>query len=171
MLGKLLLAALLATALSSAQGRRGGGMGDDEGGADVFRPPQLTRDHLLAEKLKLDKGQKEQLQGILKAAAEEAGPLRTQMGNARIQLAGALIEGKGDQAVQQAQEAYSALAAQMAGIEAKAFAKICAMLKPNQQSRATQGFELLAGLIEVQEARGHGTAGGAGPDERGERGR
>ncbi len=165
MLGRLLLAALVAAALASAQGRRGGGMGDDMENMQTMRAPQPGKAYLLAERLKLDKDQKVQLQSILTAAAEEAGPLRTEMGKARVALAGALIEGKGDQNVQQAQAAYSALAARMAGIEAKAFAKICAMLKPNQQSRAVQGFELLAGLME-ERGGGRETTGGGGRGER-----
>lgn len=172
MLGKMLLAALLATALASAQrgGNRGGGMGDETGGMPAMRVSQPNRALLLAEKLKLDKDQKQELQNILMAAAEEAAPLRSQITNARVQLAGAMIEGKGDEAVKRAQEACSALAAQVAGIEAKAFAKLYALLKPNQQAKAAQGFELLAGMLEQPGGRGRGMAGGGERGGRGERG-
>jgi Spy/CpxP family protein refolding chaperone len=167
MFGRLLWAALLAATLAYAQrGGRGGGMGDDMGSMGVMRVRQPTRAQVLADKLKLNKGQKQELQNILMAAAEEAGPLRTQIGNARVQLAGAIIEGKGDQAVKQAQDAYSVLAAQMTGVEAKAFAKIYALLKPNQQSRASQGFELMAGIFQ-QPGRGRSEGRGEGRGERG----
>ena len=164
MFGRLLLAALLAAAMAYAQrgGGRGSGMGGDEsGGMSMMRVQQPTKAQLLADKLKLDKEQKQELQNILMAAVEEAGPLRTQIGNARVQLAGAIIEGKGDEAVKQAQGAYSALAAQMTGVEAKAFAKIYAMLKPNQQAKAAQGFEVMAGIFQPS-GRGRGEGRGEG---------
>jgi heavy-metal resistance protein len=158
MFGRLLLAAWLAAAMAYAQrggGRSSGMGGDDSGGMVLMQTQQPTKAQLLADKLKLDKEQKQELQNILMAAAEEAGPLRTQIGNARVQLAGAIIESKGDEAVKQAQGAYSALAAQMTGVEAKAFAKIYAMLKPNQQSKAAQGFEVMAGIFQPA-GRGRG---------------
>jgi hypothetical protein len=156
MLGRILLMTALSATLGLAQrgGMRGGGMGGGDMGG--MRPAQPNRAQLLADKLKLDKDQKEELQNILAAAVEEAAPLRSQINNARVQLAGALIQGKGEDSIQQAQQAYAALAAQLAGIEAKSFAKLCALLKPNQQSRASQGFELLASLLEQPATRGRG---------------
>jgi hypothetical protein len=56
---------------------------------------------------------------------------------------------------------YSALAAQMDGVEAEAFGKIYAMLKPNQQSKAEVGFELMAGMFESA-GRGQGAGAGMG---------
>lgn len=157
MFERLLLAMLLAVSMASAQrgGKRGGGMGDEMDAMSTRTAPP-NRAQLLADKLKLDKEQKQELQNILSAAAEEAGPLRSQITNARVQLAGTLIEGKGDDATKQAQEAYGTLAAQLASIEAKAFAKVYALLKSNQQSHASEGFELLAGMLEQPGGRGRG---------------
>jgi hypothetical protein len=45
----------------------------------------------------------------------------------------------------------------MTSIEAEAFGKLYALLKPNQQAKAPQAFELMAGLFA-----GGGMQGGAG---------
>ena len=169
MYGKLLLTLFMAAGLALAQGGRGrgGGMEDMENMASMRSAPP-GRDELLAEKLKLDKDQKLQLHDILMAATQETAPLRSQISNARVQLATAIIEAKSDDSIKQAQQAYSSVAAQLAGIEEKTFAKIYAMLKPNQQSRASQGFELLATMFEQPAGRGRGD--GAGRGDRGQRG-
>ncbi len=170
MLGKLLAAGLLASLAFAQGGRsRGGGMGGDESGMPEIRRAQPTKAQVLADKLKLDKDQRQELQNILMAAVEEVNPLRNQMGQARVQMAGALIEGKGEGAIKQAQDAYGALAAQLAGVEAKTFAKVYALLKPNQQSRATQNYDLLAELFEQSGGRGRGASGGGAGQGRGER--
>ncbi len=166
MYGKLLLTLFMAAGLALAQGGRGrGGNTDDMENMSTVRSAPPSRDQLLAEKLKLDKEQKEQLHEILVAATQETAPLRSQISNARVQLATVIIENKGEDAVKQAQEAYTGAAAQLAGIEEKTFAKIYAMLKPNQQPHASQGFELLAGMFEQPGGRGRGN--GAGRGERG----
>jgi hypothetical protein len=55
----------------------------------------------------------------------------------------------------------------MTGIEAEAFGKLCALLKPNQQAKAPQAFELLVGVLA-----GGGQGGGmGGGSERGRGGR
>ena len=56
----------------------------------------------------------------------------------------------GNQEEQKAVEgAYAVAAAKMAGIEAGAFAKVYATLKPNQQSNAAQAFGLIAGFAVI----------------------
>ena len=140
---------------------------DDMENMSSMRSTPPSRDQLLAEKLKLDKEQKQQLHDILMAATQETAPLRSQISNARVQLATAIIENKSEDAVKQAQAAYSNVAAQLAGIEEKTFAKIYAILKPNQQPRASQGFELLATMFEQPAGRGRGD--GAERGQRGER--
>jgi hypothetical protein len=64
-----------------------------------------------------------------------------------VQLAQALIEAKGEPDVKKAQDSVTDVSAQLTAVEAKAFTKIYAMLKPNQQSRAPQAFELMAGMF------------------------
>ena len=50
----------------------------------------------------------------------------------------------------------------MTNIEAEAFGKIYALLKPNQQSKAPQAFELMAGMFAGAPA-GRVAAAAAGP--------
>ena len=88
---RLLLTAMLATTLVSAQGgkkRGGSGMG---GGMPVQRPSKLEE---FADRLKLTKEQKVEVQTLLSAAMEESAPLRDQMDKGRVAIAGAMIEGK-----------------------------------------------------------------------------
>jgi hypothetical protein len=54
---------------------------------------------------------------------------------------------------------YATVCATMTGMEADAFGKIYALLKPNQQSKAPQAFELMAGMFA---GGGMGGVGGRG---------
>jgi Spy/CpxP family protein refolding chaperone len=155
------LAATLASAQRGGGGGRGGGMGGDMGAVGMGMPmPRQTKADQVADKLKLSKEQKEELGQILSAGAEQAAPLRGQLGNARVQLAGVLIEGKGEADLKKAQDAVADVSAQIASVETKAFAKIYAMLKPNQQPKAPQAFELMAGMFS--QGGGRGPGGGMG---------
>jgi hypothetical protein len=53
-------------------------------------------------------------------------------------------------------DAYAVSAARMASIETAAFQKVYALLEPNQQSRAPQAFELMAGFFQSGPVRGGG---------------
>jgi hypothetical protein len=163
MFWRIVLAAALAAGLSFAQGTMGGGgmnggqmggSGTGRGGAGMggdtsmggggMRPQRQSPFEVFADKLKLNKDQKTEALSILQDAAKEIGPVRDQMQQTRQNLAGALISGQTGEPVDQLIKAYAPLASQAAGIEAKAFAKICKMLKPNQEKSAAQAFELLA---------------------------
>ncbi len=155
MTGRLLLAALLAVSAASAQ--RGGGRGDatNADGTPMnlggrFPASRETRFETISSKLKLNKAQKAEVEAILNAARQEAVPLRGAMSRGRQAIAVALVQGKPGDA-EQAESAYAALAAKMTGIETSAFAKIYATLKPNQQSRAGQAFEIMSGMFLVAE--------------------
>jgi hypothetical protein len=167
MLAKLLLAAMLAISLGSAQGRGGGGRGgrgggDDMGGGMARMAARQTRGEQLRDKLGLNKEQQEEAQKLLIAASGDAGPIRGEMEKARVQIAGALIEGKSDEEVKKSLAAYAAAAAQMTSLEAKVFAGIYATLKPKQQAKAEQSFEILSGIFNVQPGGGAGGGGGMG---------
>ena len=54
----------------------------------------------------------------------------------------------------------------MTGIEAEAFGKLYALLKPNQQSKALQAFELMAGLFAGTGMPGGGAGRGRGGEGR-----
>ena len=173
MLAKLCLTALLAATLASAQGGRGGGGGggmEGEGGGGMRgesgmgggmpRVQRQSKLDMIADKLKLNKDQKEQLQTILRAGMEQARPVAEQITKGREVIAGAIINGKSDDEIKKMMEQYAGLAAQMTAVETEAFTKVYALLKPNQQSKAPAAFELMAGIFS-------GSAGGGRSQGRG----
>lgn len=174
MLKKFVLACLMAAGLASAQeemgggGSRGGGggRGGDMGGMGGMggaMPRKATKTELFVDKLKLNQEQKEEAQKILSAALERLGAVRMEMDDRRAKIAGALIDGKSEADVKTLLDQYTVSYAQMMKIQADAFAKILATLKPNQTSKADQAFELLSGMFTASGARGgRGGPGGAG---------
>jgi hypothetical protein len=110
-----------------------------------------------ASRLRLD--QKEQVPRVAEIfndAAAEAAPVGRQMLQLRQDLLNVeLSDGAPDR--QAIIDAYTAAAARMVSIEAAAFEQVYALLKPNQQSRAPQAFELMAGFFQSGPVR---TAGG-----------
>lgn len=182
MLARWLPAAILAATLASAQrgggggmeggmegggGARGGGPGGEGGMGMAGGTPRVQRQSKLdtiADKLKLNKEQKQQVETIFQAAMEEARPVAEQIAKAREAIASAMIDGKsGDDAGKMLTQ-YAILAGQMTSIETKAFGKVYALLKPNQQSKAPAAFELMAGMFG-----GQGTGGGRGRGRDGDR--
>jgi len=170
MLARLFLTAILTTTLASAQRGGGGEMGGEgmgggrrgsEGmGMEMPRVQRQSKLDVFADKLKLNKEQKEQVATIFQAAMEEARPANEQIQKGRESIAGAMIGGKGDDDVKKMMEQYAGLAAQMTAIEAKAFGKVYALLKPNQQSKAPAAFETMAGMFGEQPGgRGRGRGG------------
>ena len=159
MLVRLLLTLTLAASFASAQGGRGGGGGGGgEGGmggggaaggmgGGMPRPQRQSKQDLLFEKLKLSKEQKEQAQQIVSATMEKSATVRTQLSNGRQIIAGALIEKRNDEDMKKLFTDYATLSAVMTGFEAEAFSKIYLILKPNQQAKAPQAFELMAGMF------------------------
>lgn len=142
MVWRLLLAAAVAAGLASAQGHRGGGGNNNM--SDMGEMPRVqrsTRFDTIAEKLKLNKEQKEQAAGFFDAAQEAAVPLNEEIANGRKQIAGAIMGGQNSsENFARLMAAYTAVLSQMAGLEATAYEKLYAILKPNQQSKAAQVF-------------------------------
>jgi hypothetical protein len=154
---------MMATTLAFAQD--GGGMGDDTGGmggaggrggggmgADTGAMPRAQRQtpfDIFADRLKLNKDQKAEAQTVLTDAMKESAPLRQQMAQGRAAIANATLGGKSADDQKKIMDAYTALVAQVTGIEAKAFAKVCKNLKPNQQSKAGAAFEVMAGIFNA----------------------
>jgi Spy/CpxP family protein refolding chaperone len=182
MLARWLATAILAATLAFAQrgggggmeggmgggggGARGGGPGGEGGvgvGGGMPRVQRQSRLDTIADKLKLNKEQKQQVQTIFQAAMEEARPVAEQIAKAREAIGGAMIDGKSDDAGKMLTQ-YAILAGQMTSIETKAFGKVYALLKPNQQSKAPAAFELMAGMFG-----GHGPGGGRGRGRDGDR--
>ena len=171
---KLLLGAMIATTLAFAQG--GGGMGDDMGGTggrgggggDDMGEVRMQRQSpfdIFADRLKLTKDQKTEALAVVADALKESGPVRQQLMQAKLDLAKAMLSGASADDLKKTNDTYASLAAQMTGIETKAFAKVCATLKPNQQGRAASAFELMAGMFNATAGGGGGRRGGG----RGER--
>lgn len=162
MFAKLFLAALLAAALASAQGKKGSNNNNPDT-MGTYRPqPRQTKFGLFTEKLKLNKEQKEEATATVAAAIEESAPVREDLDKSRVALASALIDGKTGDDLKKPADDYTAAAARMTAIEVKAFSKVYASLKPNQQSKAGQAFELLAEVLEQVGAGGERSGRGRG---------
>ena len=138
------LMTVLLPVMAAAQGQintNGSGLSDNLG------PRALTPTETFMARLKLDeKTQVPQAQEILGAAAREAAPLSTQLLQLRQGLLNAEIS-KDPAAIKQAIDAYAAAAAKLSSVEAQAFAKIYALLKPNQTSKADDAFEILPVIL------------------------
>ena len=157
---RLLLTAIMAAVLALAQeggggmgddmggtGGRGGGMGDDTGG--MPRVQRQTPFDIFADRLKLNKDQKAEAQTVLVDAMKESAPLRQQLAQSRAAIANAILGGKSEEDQKKTMDAYTSLVAQVTGIEAKAFVKVCADLKPNQRGKAGVAFEAMAGIFNA----------------------
>ena len=167
MLVRVLVIATMAGTLAFAQGG-GGGMGDDMGGTggrgggmgdDTGAMPRMQRQapfDIFADRLKLNKDQKPEALAAISDALKESGPLRQQLLQAKLNMAKAMLGGASADDLKKTEDAYASLAAQVTGVETKAFAKVCALLKPNQQGKAASAFELMAGLFNVSAGGGGG---------------
>jgi hypothetical protein len=145
----LLTAIVLAWIAAPPAAAQGRGAGENEilGTAEGARA--LTPFEQFADKLKLDsKTQLPAAREILTAAAKDASPVAVQLLQIRQRLLNVALNGN-PQELKPVQDSYAAAAAKMAGIEAAAFAKVYATLKPNQQSNAVQAFAVMAGMFQV----------------------
>jgi LTXXQ motif family protein len=179
MLVRLLLTVVLAAGFASAQ-RGGGGGGGDEGGmgggggrggdmgAGLPQVRRLSKQEMLMDKLKLNKEQKEEAATILSAAMEKAAPARDLLTKGRIVIANAITGKASEEDIKKLWGQYTAVNATMTGIEAEAFGKLYALLKPNQQSKAPQAFELMAGMFAGGGMPDGGAGRGRGGQSRGE---
>ena len=83
---------------------------------------------------------------IFTDASRLAAPIAQQMQQLRIRLINAAI-GKNDAEIKTILPEYRMAAARMADVEAQAFAKVYALLRPNQVNHATEAFGLVAGVF------------------------
>src|SRR5512133_2410801 len=158
MVVRFLLVAALAVGLASAQ-RGGGGSGMDEGGAGggmpggggggggMPRAQRQTKAEIFMDKLKLKDEQKEEAIKVLTETAKKAAPIADQLNRGRQMIGTAMLQKKSDAEIKQLTDLYAKVCAQMTALEAEAFGKIYATLKPNQQKNAAQSFEYMAGLF------------------------
>lgn len=157
MLFKCILAACLVAGVASAQGKKGSGggnKGEDNMGV-MPRMPRLSRFDAIADKLKLSREQKEQAAAFFDAAQEAAAPLNDQIANGRNQIVSAMIQGQNNgEGFDKLMNAYTAVLAQMDTIEATAYGKLYAILKSNQQSKASLVFaEQFPGLFASRDSK------------------
>ena len=150
MILKLSAAAVLAAALAFAQGGRGGRGGDRD--AEAIGPPvrqqKATKADQVADRLKLNKEQKNELEAALQESYQETAPLRQKLLRGRNAIALAMVAGKSQDEIDPLVKSYAALSAEMTLAETKVLATICAKLKPNQQAKAGQAFDLMAEILD-----------------------
>ncbi|MEO8369684.1 MAG: hypothetical protein ABI806_10815 [Candidatus Solibacter sp.] len=186
---RVLLTAVVAVGLASAQRGGGGsgmgaGTGDEGGGGGMGAggmggsgmpggmPRKQTKAEVFMDKLKLNKEQKDDTIAILMAAAEKALPIRDQLTKGRAMMANMITSKAPEAELKKLMTDYTSVAAMMTNIEAEAFGKIYALLKPNQQAKAPPAFELMAGMFAPPPAPGQGRGrGGQMGAGRGEGGR
>jgi len=148
MIGRVLVAAVLAASLLSAQrgGRNSGASGDE---TPMPRPRAQNRMDQIADKLKLNKEQKEEVLNIVNASVESASPISEQIANGRMMITQAMVQGQDNtDDFKKLMTAFTNALAQMDNLEATTFGKIYALLKPNQQKNAEQVFtDLMAGMF------------------------
>jgi hypothetical protein len=136
-------------------------------GGELPPPPigqKQTPFEQMADRLDLDRRtQFPEAEVIFIEATRVTPPVAQAMQQARIRMVNAALE-KNEADATAALDAYREAAARMATIEAEAFAKVFALLRPNQQSRAGEAFALIAGMFippPPAAARGGRRGGGA----------
>jgi hypothetical protein len=126
-------------------------------GGEVARA--MTPFEQFADRLKLDqKTQVQPVAEIFNAAAAQAAPVGIELLQLRQKLLNLELQGSAD--TKPVVDEIAAAAAKMTRIEATTFAKIYALLKPNQQSRAPQAFAQMAGFFQSTPNSGRGGRGG-----------
>jgi hypothetical protein len=155
--------ALCAVASPAFGQDEGGGFSGGRGGSGLPTDINLPRTipQQFAIKLKIDRTQQSDVDAILAAAAVESAQPTKEMLVARQRLLNATRASQADEA-RAAVEAYAVAAAKAAKVEAGAFTKVYALLKPNQQKAAPEAFALVAGLFANVLTPGAGGPGGAG---------
>jgi hypothetical protein len=182
MVVRLMLTVLLAGGLAVAQ-RGGSSVGGDEGGmgggggmgagagggmegGGMPRAQRQTPAEVFMNKLKLKQDQQEEAIKILSDAVQKARPVTTQINQGRQAIATSLLQKKTDEEMKPLMEAFTKVNIQMATMQADAFAKVYAILKPNQQKNAGQAFELMHSIfmppVQAGGGRGMGRQGSAG---------
>jgi hypothetical protein len=157
----------LATGLAAQDdggGGGGGGGGFAGGGSGGGSVRAATRFEQFMSRLKLDnKTQGPQVSAILQEASAQAAPVGQQMVALQNQLVAAILANKTEAELKPIVDGYTDAAAKMTGIETAAFAKIYAMLKPNQQGNAVPAFAMMAGWLQPAPASARGGGRGGAP--------
>jgi len=137
------------------------GMGNEDTGAPKLSLDEPLPGEKIIDKLKLDgKTQAPEVRLLFMDASREAAPIGQKMLELRQRLINVELQKKPEE-IAPAVEAYKAEDAEMAALEARTFAKIYALLKPNQQQNAAQAFAIMGGMFQPSPPRGGGGGRGA----------
>ena len=113
----------------------------------------------MATRLNLTDDQKQQARSIMQSARESAQPITQQLKQNRQALRDAVKAGKTDADIDQLAASTGTLMGQATAIRTKAFAKVYAMLTPEQRTKADQlGGH---GMFMRGHGRGHGAGSGS----------
>jgi Spy/CpxP family protein refolding chaperone len=116
---------------------------------------QQTKVEIAADKLHLNKEQKEQFANIVSAAQEEMRPISQQISQGRNVIVTSIIQGKSGEETNKLMAQFTDLMAQRAALEAKAYGKLYAILDPKQQAKAAPVFTAdMDGIFEARGGRG-----------------
>ena len=138
MFSKVLISVFVAATVLSAQG---GGMAPPPSGG-----PQTLFEQF-GHRLDLDrKTQFPEAEKFFTDASRVATPIAQQMQQLRVRLVNAEID-KNDVEIKAILPEYRTAAAHMADLEAQTFAKVYALLRPNQVTHATEAFAMVAGVF------------------------
>ena len=114
----------------------------------------------LATKLNMTDDQKQQAKSIMDSSRESSKPVRDQLRQDRLALKDAVKAGKSDAEIDQLSANLGKDTGQMTAIRTKAFAKVYALLTPEQRTKADQLADHPRGMFRG--GHGHGQGGGAG---------
>ncbi|MBZ5499688.1 MAG: hypothetical protein LAP85_25085 [Acidobacteriia bacterium] len=169
MFGRMLCIAMLTATMGYAQrGGGGGAAGNDAAGrgGGMARAAKLSKAEMFANQLSLSKEQREEAQKILNDTMKEVALQRAQIEQIRIQIVTFMINGDSQENIKKATESLAAAETRLTGIEAKSFARVCELLKPNQQSKAAAAFDLWAAVLDPPGSAGPGGFSARGKTEK-----
>ncbi len=114
----------------------------------------------MAQKLNLTDSQKAQARSIMDSARTSAKPIAQQLRQEKTALHDAVKAGKPDADIDQLSSQVGNLEGQLTAIRTKAFAKVYALLTPEQRTQADQMHQQRRGMFKG--GRGHGNETGSG---------
>ncbi len=113
-----------------------------------------------ATKLNLTDDQKAQAKSILQSSRESSQPVVQQLRQSRQALRDAVKAGKSGSEIDQLSANLGQLTGQMTAIRSKAFAKVYALLTPEQRTKAEQMGGHAHGMFMGGHGHGHGSGAG-----------
>ena len=114
----------------------------------------------MAARLNLTDAQKQQARSIMQSARQSARPIVEQLKQNRLALHAAIKAGKPDADIDQLAAAQGNLMGQATAIRTKAFAKVYALLTPEQRTKADQLGSHRRGMFMGGHEHGHGAGAG-----------